>query len=327
MNDQGFFQGRNVLVTGGAGLIGHELVAQLLARGAAVRATVFRERKLELSHPKLEIVLCDLMEADACARVVKGMDIVLHAAAYIRGVKGQQADPSALVMRNLIPSVQIIDASCREGVDRFGWIGSSTIYPDADHPFQEEEAFLSDPLDRYFGIAWVKRYCEKLCMHFHRSTQTRFAIVRSGAIYGPHERFSREDGHVLPALIIKAHERLNPFPVWGDGSDVRDFVYVSDFAEGLLLAVQKHAEADPINIATGVGSSIRDVVGILLEEEGYAPQVVYEKDKLAVNRKRLLDVRKAHRLLSYQAKISLREGLRKTMAWYKSTLTLELKPS
>ena len=325
MNDRDSFRGRNVLVTGGAGLIGHELVAQLLDRGAYVRATVFRERKLEMSHPKLEVVPCDLMEADVCAQVVKGMDVVLHAAAYIRGVQGQQADPAALVMRNLVPSVQMIDASCREGVDRFGWIGSSTVYPDADHPFQEEEAFLSDPLDRYFGIAWVKRYCEKLCMHFHRCTRTRFAIVRSGAIYGPHERFSLTDGHVLPALIMKAHERLDPFPVWGDGGDVRDFVYVSDFAEGLLSAVQRHAEADPVNIATGVGSSIRDVVRILLEEEGYSPQVVYEKDRPAVNRSRLLDVSKARKLLRYEAKVPLREGLRKTMQWYKDTLAGELR--
>ncbi len=326
MSDQEFFRGRNVLVTGGAGLIGHELVVQLLDRGAAVRATVFRERKLELLHPKLEIVPCDLMEPDACARVVKGMDVVLHAAAYIRGVKGQQADPGALVMRNLIPSANVIYASCREEVDRFGWIGSSTVYPDADHPFREDEAFLSDPLDNYFGIAWVKRYCEKLCMHFHRSTRTRFAIARSGAIYGPHERFSREDGHVLPALIVKAHERLDPFPVWGEGRDVRDFVYVSDFAEGLLLMVHRHAEADPVNIATGVGSSIRDALQILLEEEGYSPRVIYETDKPAVNSTRMLDVGKARRLLHYEAKVPLREGLRKTIRWYKDTLAAGLLP-
>ncbi len=317
-----YFQNKHVLVTGGAGLIGHELVVQLLERGAYVRATVFRERTLSLEHPKLEIVPCDLMHPDQCTRVVREMDIVLHAAAYIRGVKGQQASHSDLVMKNLLPAVHVIDASCREGVDRFGWIGSSTVYPDADHPLREEEAFLGDPLDRYFGIGWVKRYGEKLCISFHRSSRTKFAIVRSGAIYGPHERFTLDDGHVLPALIIKAVHRLNPFPVWGDGQDVRDFVYVSDFVEGFLLTVERHATADPMNIATGVGSSINDALRIILEYEGYRPEILYQNDEASVKKTRLLDVTKAKQLLDFTTRTSLEVGLHKTIDWYKATLAM-----
>lgn len=315
-----FYRNKNVLVTGGAGLIGHELVTQLLERGAWVRATVYRERKLEVTHPRLEVVACDLLDQETCHRVTQEMNLVLHAAATIRGVKGQQAARDEIVMRNLALSVNMVEASVRAGVERFGWIGSSTIYPDEDHPFREEEGFLADPPDCYFGIAWVKRYGEKLCSYFHRSSKTRFAIARSGAIYGPHERFSLEDGHVLPALIVKAVSRLDPFPVWGDGSDERDFVYVSDFAEGFLLTVEKHAAADPINIATGRGTSIAQAVQILHEIEGYHPKVVYQTDQPSVSRRRLLDVRKAERLLGFQAGTSLSEGLRRTVAWYKATL-------
>lgn len=315
-----YFTGKHVLVTGGAGLIGHEAVAQLLDRGAYVRATVFRERRLAIQHPRLEIVPCDLMRPEDCAAVVRDMEVVLHAAAYIRGVKGQQASHSDLVMRNLIPAVQMIDASCRAGVERFGWIGSSTVYPDADHPLSEEEAFFSDPLDHYFGIGWVKRYGEKLCLSYQRTFRTKFALVRSGAIYGPHERFTLEDGHVLPALIVKAVNRLDPFPVWGDGSDVRDFVYVSDFVEGLLRTVERHAVADPVNIATGVGSSINDALRIILDYEGYHPGIVYQQEQASVKHARRLDVRKAKRLLQFEARTSLEAGLRKTIDWYKSTL-------
>ncbi len=316
-----YFQNKNVLVTGGAGLIGHELVAQLLDRGAHVRATVFRERQLEIQHPRLQVVPCDLLDPGACAAVVRGMDVVLHAAAYIRGLKGQQARRDEILDKNLRLSVDVIQASVKAGVERFGWIGSSTIYPDLGNPFQEKEGFLGDPLERYFGIGWVKRYGEKLCEYFHRNSKTRFAITRSGAIYGPHERFNLEDGHVIPALIVKATQRLDPFPVWGDGQDRRDFVYVGDFSEGLLQTVERYAEADPLNIATGVGSSINDVLGLLLELEGYAPRIAYQGDHPVQNINRVLDVRKAERILGFKAKTSLRGGLRQTIEWYKSTLT------
>lgn len=314
------FHGKNVLVTGGAGFLGHALIQQLLDQGAFVRATVYRERTLALAHARAEVVPCDLTQPTECDRVVRDMDIVLHAAAHVRGIKGQQASRDGVVLKNLHLAVNMIEASCRAGVDRFGWIGSSTVYPDAPHPFREEEAFQGDPPDAYFGIGWVKRYGEKLCAYFHRSSKTRFAIVRSGAIYGPHERFSVEDGHVLPALIVKAVQRLDPFPVWGDGRDVRDFVYVEDFADGFLRAVDRHALADPINIATGVGSSIADAVRLVLACEGYQPSIVYQRDQPSVNKIRRLDVSKARRLLDFEAATSLEDGLRKTVEWYKSTL-------
>lgn len=317
------FRGKNVLVTGGAGFLGHELVRQLLDRGAAVRATTYRTHRLALTHPQLEVVPGDLTRIEECVRAVRDMDIVLHAAAYVRGVKGQQAGRHDVVMTNLRLAVNVVEASVQAGVERVGWIGSSTVYPDADHPFREEEAFHGDPPTPYYGIGWVKRYGEKLCEHFHRTTRTRFAIVRSGAIYGPHERFDLDEGHVLPALIVKAVQRLDPFPVWGDGTDVRDFVYSADFAEGFLLAVARHAEADPLNIATGVGASINDALRIILEHEGYSPTIQYQTDQPSVQKIRLLDIRKAQRLLGFTATTDLRTGLRKTMDWYKATLSKE----
>ena len=315
-----YYRNKNVLVTGGAGLIGHELVRQLLECGAHVRGTVYRERKIEIDHPSLEIVTCDLMGAEDAARVVRDMDIVFHAAGHIRGAKGQQDSPADVVTKNLLPSINVIDAAVRSGVERFGWLGSSTVYPDVDRPLKEEEAFIGDPLDRYFGIGWVKRYGEKLCTHFHRISNTRFAIIRSAAVYGPHERFTLEDGHVLPALIIKAARRLDPFPVWGDGEDVRDFVHVEDLAEGFLLTVEKHPQADPINIATGVGHRIQDAVRIILDVEGYRPRIVYQSDQPSVKRTRLLDVGKAKSILQFQTRVGFEEGLRRTIEWYKTTL-------
>ena len=108
--------------------------------------------------------------------------------------------------------------------------------------------------------------------------------------------------------------------MWGDGTDVRDFLYVADFAEGFLAAVERHAEADPINIVSGVASSINDAVRIILALEGYQPRLSYQPDQPSVGKARMLDGSKATRVLGFTARTNLEEGLRKTMAWYKATL-------
>lgn len=313
------FRNRNVLVTGGAGLIGQELVTQLLERGAYVRATVFQERQLAIEHPRLEVVRCDLRQREACDALVAGMDVVLHAAAYIRGVKGQQGDRSALVMNNLLPCLHILDASFRARVERCGWISSGTTYPSLDRPAKEDDALTEDPPPNYAGLGWIQRYCERLSRYYHEAGGTRFAIVRASAVYGPHERFTLEDGHVLPALIIKAVSRMDPLPVWGDGTEVRDFVYVSDFVEGFLRTVERYAVCEPVNIGSGAASSINEALRIILEHEGYTPRIDYQSRPPHPNRVRLLDINKARRVLQYEPRVSLSEGLRQTIDWYKAT--------
>lgn len=313
------FRNRKVLVTGGAGLIGQELVRQLLDRGAHVRATVFQERALALEHPRLEIVRCDLRQREACDALVAGMDVVLHAAAYIRGLKGQQQDRSALIMNNLLPCLHVLDASFRAGVERCGWISSGTIYPALDRPAREDDALTEEPAPAYAGLGWIQRYCERLSRYYHEGGRTKFAIVRASAVYGPHERFTLEDGHVLPALIIKAVRRMDPFPVWGDGQDVRDFVHVSDVVEGFLRAVERYAVCEPVNIGSGVASSINEALRIILAHEGYAPRIDYQRQPPNPTRVRLLDISKARRVLQYEPRVSLAEGLRETMDWYKAT--------
>jgi len=315
-----FYRNKNVLVTGAAGLVGQEVVRRLLEEGARVRATVFRERKLDTKHPNLEIVPCDLRDAPACGRIVQDQEIVLHLAAHSRGVQAHQGGQLEPIVKNLMPFVTVLEASARAGVGRFGWISSSTVYPDTEGPFQEESAFKGEPPDKYYGIAWAYRYCETLGNFVHRTTKTRFALVRTAAVYGPHERFSLTDGHVLPALMMKAVARKDPFPVWGDGQDVRDFVHVSDLARGFLSVVQRHPEADPVNVATGIGSSISVALRLILEAEGYKPTIEFQTDRPSLNKERVLSIEKAKKLIGYEPRMSLEQGLAQTLSWYKSQL-------
>ena len=316
------FENKNVLVTGAAGLTGQEAVKQLLDRGAHVRATVFnnpdyQHRELKLSHPRLEIIPCDLMNYEDAKRVVQDMDMVVNCAAFICGAKGQTENPWQLIRKNLVPYVNLIEAACVEGTDRFAFIGSSTMYPDRGSSLLEEsDALDADPPACYQGFGWMKRYCEKVCQHFHLVTKTKFALVRTSAIYGPHASFDPSKCHVVPATILKARERLDPFPIWGNGKQERDFIYVSDLIEGLLLTLEIHAEADPINIGTGMGSSINELVKVVLKEYGHSPRLEYHSDKPDMSPVRILNITKAHEILGWKSQVQLVEGVAKTVSWY-----------
>jgi len=203
---------------------------------------------------------------------------------------------------------------------RCGWISSATTYPSLDRPAKEDDALTGEPPPAYAGLGWIQRYGERLSRYYHEAGRTKFAIVRASAVYGPHERFTMEDGHVLPALIIKAVNRMDPFPVWGDGQDIRDFVYVSDFVEGFLRAVERYAVGDPVNIGSGVASRINDALRVILDYEGYRPRIDYQRGQPSLNRVRLLDISKARQVLQFEPRVSLEEGLRETIDWYKATL-------
>lgn len=320
------FDNSNVLVSGAAGLTGHEAVKQLLDRGANVRATVFNDpsrehRQLNMSHPKLEIVPCDLVSYEDASKVVQDMDYVVNCAAFICGAKGQTEGPWRLIRKNLVPYINLIEAACIAKVKRFAFIGSSTMYPDKGSSLLvEPEAFDGEPPLCYEGFGWMKRYCEKICKHFHSVTGTKFALIRTAAIYGPHASFDPDKCHVVPATIIKAHNRLDPFPVWGDGKQERDFIYVSDLIDGLLEVLENHAEADPINISTGKGSSINELVHIVIREYNYEPRIEYHIDKPNMSPIRILNVKKAKKLLEWQSKISLAAGVAATVGWYKESV-------
>jgi GDP-L-fucose synthase len=317
------FDKKNVLVTGGAGLTGHEAVTQLLDQGAFVRATVFNHpdynhRTLDISHPRLEIVPCDLACYEDAQRVVQDMDMVVNCAAFICGAKGQTENSWQLIRKNLVPYINLIESACIAKVDRFAFIGSSTMYPDTKgNPLTEHEAFTGDPPACYYGFGWMKRYCEKVCQHFHAVTKTQFALIRASAIYGPRASFNPSKCHVVPATILKAEEGLDPFPIWGNGNQERDFIYVSDLIGGLLLALESHAEADPINIGTGIGSSINELVRVVLKEYGLSPRLEYHSDKPDMIPVRILNVSKAYDILKWKSKVSLEEGIAKTVSWYK----------
>jgi len=315
----GFYTGKNVLVTGAAGITGHAAVKRLLNEGAYVRATVFSNRKLGIEHPNLEVVQCDLMQHEDCMKVLNGMDVCFNFVAFIRGAKGQTEFKNSLdlVRNNLFPSINMYDAAVRSKLDRFGFVGSSTMYPDVSHAVKEDEAYDSNPHKLYRGVGWMKRYCEKVIEYYNDISSTKFGMVRTTAIYGPHDAFN-ENGHAIPQLILKADAGMNPFEVWGDGTQTRDFIYVDDVVDAVMTVVEKAPTGRPYNASTGKGTTVTELVETITDVYGYKPEFNYDITKPTMIPVRLVDVSRIKNEVGWEAKTSLREGLEKTIEWYKN---------
>ncbi|MDD2898941.1 MAG: NAD-dependent epimerase/dehydratase family protein [Desulfuromonadaceae bacterium] len=316
------FNGKKVLIAGGTGFIGINLIKRMLTLGANVRATIHRKQPV-LIDSRIEYVTCDLLSMDDCKKAVADMDYVFMCAANTSGAAVIAATPLVHVTPNVIMNAQIMEAAYFAKVQKFIFISSNAAYPpSADRYVREEEMFDADPYDIYFGVAWMKRYTEILCRMYSQKLKTPMAslVVRPSNIYGPHDDFDPATSHVMAATIRKVVERQNPLKVWGTGDDIRDLIYIDDFIDALVLAAEKVDTYDPINIGLGKGYSIKQLLGMLMEIEGCQElKVEYDTDKPSMIPIRLIDVSKAEQQLGFHAQVDVHEGMSKTIEWYKAT--------
>jgi GDP-L-fucose synthase len=225
------------------------------------------------------------------------------------------------IRRNLILTANMLQAAWAEGVKKIVIFGSSTGYPAYHHPVKEEEMWLDEPPPAYLGYGWMRRYLEKLGEYVSRQSECTVVIIRPSAVYGPGDNFMENTSHAIPALIKRAIQRENPYVVWGSGDEVRDFIYVSDFARACLLALEKGTHFDPINIGAGKATTIRDIVGFILEAVGHNNvPVLFDRTKPSTIPFRMIDIEKARLLLEFEPRISLKQGIRDTVQWYRNTL-------
>jgi len=201
------------------------------------------------------------------------------------------------------------------------FISSNTVYPATDYPVKEDDADF-EFFDKYFVVGWMKRFSEIMCQMYSTKIDKpiQTVIVRPANIYGPMEDFEWETSHVLPAMIRRVVERHDPIEVWGDGKDIKDFIYIDDLIDGLLLAMEKIEGFDVVNIASGKEYCLRDILDLIIKIDGYEnAKVEYDASKPTMIPKRLIDPAKAKRLLGFEAKTPIEEGLRKAIEWYRSS--------
>jgi GDP-L-fucose synthase len=168
----------------------------------------------------------------------------------------------------------------------------------------------------------MKQFTEILCQMYAEKIPEpmKTVVVRPANIYGPYDDFEWETSHVLPALMRKVIERHDPIEVWGDGNDIKDFIYIDDFIDGILLAAEKIDTFDPVNIASGVPCSIKQALQAMIEADGYTDaRIVFDASKPTMIPTRLIDASKAKELLGFEAKTSITDGIRKTTQWYRET--------
>ena len=316
------FSGAKVLVAGGTGFIGMNLINRLSSLGANVRATIHRKDPVILDE-RIGYVRCDLTKMEDCRKVVSDMDYVFLCAANTSGAAVIQSTPLVHVTPNIVMNAQMLEAAYFANVKKFVWLSSNAAYPPSgDRPVKEEELLDGDPYETYFGVAWMKRYTEILCRMYSEKLKNPMAtvVLRPSNIYGPYDDFEFETSHVMAALIRRVVERHDPIEVWGTGDDIRDWIYIGDFIDAMMLAVEKIESYNPINIGLGKGYSIKQALQIILEVDGYTDaKIEFNPSKPSMIPIRLIDTTKAETTLGFKAKIGLREGIRKTIEWYRKT--------
>ncbi|MEW6040051.1 MAG: NAD-dependent epimerase/dehydratase family protein [Elusimicrobiota bacterium] len=314
------FKDKKVLITGGAGFVGSNLVERMLLLGAKVRATLHKKPAV-INDKRVEYVRCGLLNMEDCRSVVKDTDYVFMCAANTSGAAVMAATPLVHVTPNIIMNSQMLEASYFARVKKFVYLSSNAAYPPTgDRPVKEDEMFNGDPYDTYYGVGWMKRYTEILCRLYSEKLKNPMTavVLRPSNIYGTYDDFDFATSHMMAATIRKVIERHNPIQIWGDGNDIRDLIYIDDFIDAVVLAAEKIEKYDPVNIGLGKGYSIKEILKIILEVDGYTDaKVEYDPAKPSMIPVRLLDVTKAEKLLEFRAKVDVREGIKKTIDWYR----------
>jgi GDP-L-fucose synthase len=314
------FRGTNVLVAGGAGFVGVNLIRKMLDLGASVRATLHRKDAV-YKDPRIDYIRADLLRQEDCMKAVHDMDFVFMCAANTSGAAVIASTPLVHVTPNIIMNSLILEAAYFAKVKKFIFLSSNAAYPPSgQRPVGEDEMFDAEPYDIYFGVAWMKRFTEIMCRLYAQKIKNpmQTVVVRPSNIYGPYDDFDFATSHMMSATIRKVVERQNPIKVWGTGDDIRDLIYVDDFIDGLVLAAEKINAFDTVNLAYGEGYSIKEVLHHCLEEEGYRDAIVtYDSTKPSMIPVRLINTQKAEHLLGFRASTGIKEGIRKTMNWYR----------
>jgi GDP-L-fucose synthase len=306
------YKGKRVLVTGGTGLIGIPLVEMLIQQGAEVRIASLDDPSR--AHPQAEFYRTNLMKFDNCMKVCKGMDFVFHLA----GIKGSPAmslkKPASFFVPTILFNTNMMEAARQCGVKRYLYASTIGVYSPAE-VFYEDDVWKTFPSEKDKFAGWAKRMGELQAQAYSIEYGWKdITIVRPANVYGPYDNFDPDNAMVIPSLIKRALDGENPLVVWGDGSAVRDFIHAKDVARGMLLALEK-ATGEAINLGSGVGVSIKEIVKIIVDNMKVKPKVVWDTSKPSGDKRRVMDISKA-KAIGFSPMISIEEGIKEVMEWY-----------
>lgn len=304
-----FWKGKKVVLTGGSGFLGKVLSKKIQKLGV--------EPVIPRSATE------DLRDRGVCQRIVKGADIVIHAAGNVGGIGYNREHPGTLFFDNLMMGVQLMEEARLAGVKKFVAIGTICAYPKfTPVPFREEDIWNGYPEETNAPYGLAKKMLLVQSQAYRQEFDFNSIFLLPVNLYGPGDNFNPASSHVIPALIKKfvdAKERNEAFvSVWGTGKATREFLFVDDCADGILLATEKYDKSDPVNLGSSLEISIKDLAELIKKITEYKGKIVWDITKPDGQPRRKLDTSRAEKEFGFKSRTDFSEGLKKTLEWYTS---------
>lgn len=312
MMDEDFWAKHRICVTGGAGFLGSFVVEKLKQRGAKAIFVPHIEEYNLVNLTDIQRMLNDSQP-----------DIVIHLAAHVGGIGANREHPAEFFYDNLMMGVQLIHQSWLYGVKKFVALGTVCAYPKyTPVPFKEDDLWNGYPEETNAPYGLAKKMLLVQSQAYRQQYGFNSIFLLPVNMYGPRDNFDLASSHVIPALIrkfIEAQEAgRDEVEIWGDGSPTREFIYVEDAAEGILLATERYNGAEPVNIGSGFEISIKDLANLIAHLTGYQGKLVWDTSKPNGQPRRALDISRAEKYFGFRAKVPFEEGLRDTIDWYRA---------
>ncbi|PJE51195.1 MAG: GDP-fucose synthetase [Candidatus Yanofskybacteria bacterium CG10_big_fil_rev_8_21_14_0_10_36_16] len=301
-----------ILLTGGAGFLGKHVFKELVKTGVSTTNIFVPDSKK-----------MDLRKWENCKKAVVGKDIVIHLAARVGGIGFNRDNPATLFYDNLMMSAQLMEAARLAKVRKFVAVGTICSYPKfTPIPFKEKDLWDGYPEETNAPYGLAKKMMLVQAQAYQKQYGFNAINLMQVNLYGPGDNFDLKSSHVIPALINKFVDAVKTnkkeIEVWGTGKATREFLYVEDAAQGIVLATQKYNKPDPVNLGSGMEISIKDLVRLIADITGFKGKIVWDKTKPDGQPRRRLNVSLAKKEFGFKATTSFKEGLKKTIEWYKN---------